>query len=125
MNRTETAMSLLQVVALVLPAIAIYLQFISSHISFSSMDDGEAANYHAIRLSMLYVLGAGVLLIVELVLRPPLGNLLIIGAYILLGLTLLTFILPILFSKVGLSDSRSILWPYKNAWDRLSDKIFK
>lgn len=136
MVKEETTFALLQVVALVLPAVAIYLEIISSRHDLSDMNDGLAANYHAVRLTFIYLLFAGVALILSLAspimrfLIGPLGHLvwelsLITIAITTLCLALLTFALPVMFSEVGLSDSRSILWPYKNTIHRLRDSPFR
>lgn len=132
MVKNETIFALLQVVALLLPAVAIYLEILSSRHNLSNMDDGIAANYHATRLTFVYILFAGGALILslaspvfEFLIGPPahtVWEFLLTGiAIVTLVLALLTFALPIVFSKVGLSDSRSILWPYKNTIHRLQD----
>lgn len=128
MAENETAIALLQVVALVLPAVAIYLQILSSRSELSDMDDGEAANYHSIRLSFVYLLGSGVILIGAILVFPAwitVGDVFTGIALVLLALALVTFALPVVFSRVGLSDSRSILWPYQNMLHRLYDFVSK
>lgn len=126
MAEKQTAITLLQVVALLLPAVAIYLQIVTTENDLSNMDHGEAANYHAIRLTFVYLLGSGIVLIGAFLIFPTWatgGERLIDIALVLLLLSLVTFALPIVFSKVGLSDSRSILWPYWNTYHRLETFI--
>ncbi len=82
------------------------------------MNDGIAANYHAIRLTFIYLLLSGFALIFSLSF-PFLEDMLYRIALVLVGLSLLTFGLPVIFSDVGLSDSRSIIWPYKNLAHRI------
>ncbi|MHB9285961.1 hypothetical protein ACKVMT_02850 [Halobacteriales archaeon Cl-PHB] len=118
----DTAIVLLQVVALVLPAVAIYLQILSSRHDLEDMDDGLAANYHAVRLTFVSLLFSGLVLLGLILVAPAWGEALLWTAIIALGFGLSTFGLPIVFSQVGLSDSRTILWPYRNLWHRLRDK---
>lgn len=74
MTERDTAIALLQVVALSLPAVAIYLQFLSNRVELTDLDDRQAANYQTIRLTFLYLLVAGLLLIVEILWTPTWGN---------------------------------------------------
>lgn len=120
MTERDTAIALLQVVALVLPAVAIYLQFLSNRVTLTDMDDRQAANYQAIRLTFLYLLTAGLLLIVEILWTPTWGEYLNGGALFALGMGFLTFALPVILSEPGLNTHHSITWPYTNARHHLS-----
>ncbi|WP_336359367.1 hypothetical protein [Haladaptatus sp. ZSTT2] len=120
----QTTFALLELVALVLPAVAIYLEIPSSRHDLSQMDDGIAANYHAIRLTFGYLLFAGFTLIIALLI-PDIGQILNQIALCVLAISLLTFGLPVVFSRVGLSNPHSILYPYMNTYHRISDTVKK
>lgn len=124
----QTALQLLQLIALMLPAVAIYLDIIypdfPSNVSPSNMSDGEAANFHATRLTFLLLLISGVLLLIEVLWTPQgLEQIIVKLAILVLAGALITFTLPVLFNIDGLKDKRGILWPYKNLWHRIQDRF--
>lgn len=122
----ETAIQLLQLIALTLPAVAIYLDTVFPNLDPQDMNDAEAANFHAIRVTFLLLLLSGFLLLSEVLLTPQNYEHTIVGAAIVvLAGALFTFVLPILFNSHALKDKRTILWPYRNLWHRIRDRIVR
>lgn len=120
----NTAIQLLQLIALMLPAVAIYLDTVYPDLDPTDMDDADAANFHAIRLTFLFMLFSAAALLLETLFTPNGYETVLVGAGIVfLGLTVGTFGLPIAFNSHGLRDERSILWPYVNLWHRVKDKL--
>lgn len=124
----DTAIQLLQLIALMLPAVAIYLDTVYPEYHplhpEKGMDDAEVANFHAIRLTFLLLIVSATALLLEMLFTPRgLETVLVGGGIVFLGAAVITFALPIAFNSHGIEDERSILWPYKNTWHRFSGQF--
>lgn len=119
----EIALTLLQFVALSLPAIAIYMDIsLPDPSETTTYHDGEAANYQNLRLSVLQLLGAAAMLLIYLFVWQHLSVLYVAAFSIFLGIG--TFGLAVLFDDNLLFSHHSILWGYKNTYHRLRDSVF-
>lgn len=124
MHQKELAIRLLQVVALVLPAVAIYFDVVYRNVDPNEMDDRQAANYHATRNTFALLVFAAFPLLIELLWAPQGLEKYLVGTSIgVLGIALLTFLHPILLNADALSDRRGIFWPYRNGWHNFRDSI--
>lgn len=127
LTRIDLVLTLLQLVALALPAIVIYMDVLYGETDPREFGDGKAANYQAVRLTFVWVSVAGVSLLLNLLLAglisQALGSALTAAAICFLILGFATFLLPVLFDEDGLQTEYRIWWVYQNAWHRLRNHL--
>lgn len=116
----ETILTLLQLVALTLPAIAIVLDLYSRDRNTWELAAGPSAPLHGLRLSFLWFILSGVLLLIALLLANSaspsiIGTLVTISIFVII-LGLATFALPFVYNPDFLQNDFPIHWVYQNAY---------
>lgn len=123
----ETILTLLQLVALTLPAVAIVLDLYMRDRNTWELPDGPSATLHGLRFTFLWFILSGILLLSALLIygwAPTLlvNSLVIISVLgIIIGLS--TFALAFIVNPDFLQNDYPITWVYKNLYHRLRDRI--
>lgn len=125
MVSTDTILTLIQFVALVLPAIGIYLQILISLTSPETSSIGTQATFHQVRLSIMFLIAGGLLLFGELLLVGfsicgPICQIMFVSSVVLLACALILFATSVVYWPHALWAETTIQWGLMSIWHRLA-----